>query len=178
MEMERDGWGLAAMGATAMGCVDGGVSAQWGVTALERDGWGLVAMAETAMGRVGDGARRLMGRKGNCARRPGPGTNGRDGKEPCRQWCQCSMGRDGNCWSLLAGATTSRACWVHKELAARRMAVLAHRRDVESAPGLTAVHACWHNFESALELTAVLAHRRNVEWAAELMVVLARRSLR
>ena len=57
------------------------------------------------------------------------------------------------------------------------MAVLAHRRDVESVAGLTAVHARWHNFESALGLTAVLSHRWDVEWVAELTVVLARRSL-
>jgi hypothetical protein len=44
------------MGATAMGCVGGGVSVRWGVMAIERDGWGLAAMAATAMGRVGDGA--------------------------------------------------------------------------------------------------------------------------
>ena len=56
MAMERDGWGLAAMGATAMSRVGGGVSAQWGVTAIERNGRGLAAMAETAMGPVGDGA--------------------------------------------------------------------------------------------------------------------------
>jgi hypothetical protein len=56
MAMERDGWGLAAMGATAMGHVGGGVSAQWGVTAIERDGRGLAAMAKTVMGRVGNGA--------------------------------------------------------------------------------------------------------------------------
>ncbi len=61
MAMEHDGWGLAAMGATAMcamalGCVGGGVSARWGVTAIERDGRGLAAMAEMTMGRVGDGA--------------------------------------------------------------------------------------------------------------------------
>ncbi len=56
MAMERDGWGLAAMGAMAMGRVGGGVSAQWGVTAIEHNGRGLAAMAETAMGRVGNGA--------------------------------------------------------------------------------------------------------------------------
>ena len=56
MAMERDGWGLAAMGATAMGCVGGGVSARWGVTAIERDGRGLAAMAEMVMGCVGNGA--------------------------------------------------------------------------------------------------------------------------
>ncbi len=56
MAMERDGWGLAAMGATAMGRIGGGVSARWGVMAIERDGRGLAAMVETAMGRVGDSA--------------------------------------------------------------------------------------------------------------------------
>ena len=56
MAMERDGWGLAAMGAMAMGHVCGGVSARWGVTAIERNGRGLGAMAETTMGCVGDGA--------------------------------------------------------------------------------------------------------------------------
>ena len=83
------------------------------------------------------------------------------------------MGYNDNCWLSLAGATTSRACWFHKELAARWMAVLAHRRDVKLAAGLTAVHARWHDFKLASGLTAVLAHRRNVEWAAELTVVLA-----
>ncbi len=58
-------------------------------------------------------------------------------------------------------------------MAARRMVVLAHRRNVQLAAGLTAVHARWHNFESASGLMAVLAHRRDVEWAAELTVVLA-----
>ncbi len=56
MAMDCDGWGLAAMGATAMGRVGGGVSARGGVTAIERKGRGLAAMAETAMGCVGDGA--------------------------------------------------------------------------------------------------------------------------
>ena len=69
--MERDGWGLAAMGPMAMGAkalgrVGGGVSARWGVTAIERDGRGLAAMAETAMGRVGDGASARWGVKANC----------------------------------------------------------------------------------------------------------------
>ena len=73
------------------------------------------------------------------------------------------MGRDGNCWLSLAGVTTSWARWVHKELAARRMAVLAHRHDNKLVAGLTAVHAHWHNFESASGLMAVLAHRRDVE---------------
>jgi hypothetical protein len=59
--MERDGWDLAAMGATVMGAmalghVGGGVSARWGMTAIERNGRGLTAMAETNMGRVGNGA--------------------------------------------------------------------------------------------------------------------------
>ena len=49
MAMECDGWGLAAMGATAMGCVGSGVSAQWGVTAIEHNGWGLAAMAEMVL---------------------------------------------------------------------------------------------------------------------------------
>ena len=87
------------------------------------------------------------------------------------------MGRDGNCWSLIAGATTSRACWVHEELAARWMGVLAHRCNVELATGLTAVHARWHNFKLASGLMAVLAHRHDVKWAAELTVVLAHCSL-
>ena len=82
------------------------------------------------------------------------------------------MGRNGNCWLSLAGAT-SQACWVHEELAARRMAVLAHRRDVELAAGLTALHARWHDFESALWLTAVLAHWRDIKWVVELMAVFA-----
>ena len=73
------------------------------------------------------------------------------------------MGCDGNCWLSLAGVTTSWACWVHKELAARRMAVLAHRHDNKLAAGLTAVHTRWHDFELALGLMAVLAHRRDVE---------------
>ncbi len=59
--VECEGWGLAAMGATAMGemalgRVGGGVSARWGVTAIERDGRGLAAMAEMTIGHVGDGA--------------------------------------------------------------------------------------------------------------------------
>ena len=58
-------------------------------------------------------------------------------------------------------------------MAARQMAVRAHRRNVESAAGLTAVHARWHDFELALGLTAVLSLRRDVEWVAELTVVLA-----
>ena len=59
--VECEGWGLAAvgamaMGATALGCVGGGASARCGVAAIERDGRGLVAMAEMTMVRVGDGA--------------------------------------------------------------------------------------------------------------------------
>jgi hypothetical protein len=41
MAMERDGWGLAAMAATAMGHVGNGASARWCATAIERDGWGI-----------------------------------------------------------------------------------------------------------------------------------------
>ena len=62
-------------------------------------------------------------------------------------------------------------------MAARRMAVRTHQRNVESAAGLTAVHARWHDFELAFGLMAVLALRHDVKWAAELMVVLACRLL-
>ena len=61
------------------------------------------------------------------------------------------------------------ARWVDKKSAARRMAVLAHRRKVELAAGLTAMLARWCDFELASELTAVLAHRGNLELAAELV---------
>ncbi len=60
------------------------------------------------------------------------------------------------------------ACWLDEELEARQMAVLSHRRNVESAVWLTVVLACWRN------LTAVLAHQRNVKSGAELTVVVAR----
>ncbi len=70
---------------------------------------------------------------------------------------QVGGGAVGGACLLLAGTMPSRACWVNKELAARRMAVLAHRRDVQSASGLTAVLARRRDFESASGLTAVLA---------------------
>jgi hypothetical protein len=57
------------------------------------------------------------------------------------------------------------------------MAVLAHRRDVESAAGLMAVLARCRDFESASGLTAVPAHQRDVESVAELTALLTRRSL-
>jgi hypothetical protein len=56
MAVDRDGWGLATMGAMAMGRVSGGVSAQWGVRTIKHNGWGLAAMGAMAMGRVGSGA--------------------------------------------------------------------------------------------------------------------------
>ena len=66
-------------------------------------------------------------------------------------------GAVGGACSSLAGATTSRARWVNEESAARRMAALAHRHDVQSASGLTAVLAHRCDFESASGLMAVLA---------------------
>jgi hypothetical protein len=53
--MVRDGWGLAAMGTTAMSRISDGASARWGTMAMERNGWGLAAMGATAMGRDGWG---------------------------------------------------------------------------------------------------------------------------
>jgi hypothetical protein len=46
-----DGADRLIAGATTLGRVGDGASAQWGATAMERDGWGL-----TAMGRDGIGA--------------------------------------------------------------------------------------------------------------------------
>ena len=67
--VECEGWGLAVMGATALGRVGGGVSARWGVTAIECNVWGLATMAETAMGRVGDGASTQWGATAIVGRR-------------------------------------------------------------------------------------------------------------
>ena len=68
------------------------------------------------------------------------------------------------------------ACWRDFESASGLTAVLANRRDVESAAELTTglLAAC---FESASGLTAGPAHRRDVESAAELTALLTHRSL-
>ena len=98
-----------------------------------------------------------MGRDGNCARRPGPGGNGREGDGPCRRWCQRSMGRDGNCWSSLAGATMSRARWVHGELATRRMAVSVAAGSGGSS--LAAAAAAWRRRSGGGSLAVAAAAR-------------------
>ena len=52
------------------------------------------------------------------------------------------------------------ACWINKELAARRMAVLAHRRNVELAAGLIELINRWHKKEAAQGSKAGLPMRQ------------------